>query len=70
MKGRGMAIAGLILGYLVPSLALVAAIAIAVLIALGSQVRSTFQTINAQLQAAQTNTAPASTTNAAPANGH
>jgi hypothetical protein len=69
MKGRGMAIAGLILGYMLPAFALIAVVAFSVLIALGSQVKSTFQTINAQLAAAQSNTAPASTTNAAPANG-
>jgi hypothetical protein len=64
MKGRGMAITGLILGYFWPVLAFGS---ILVLMALGSQVKSTFQTINAQLEMAQTNNA--SGTNAAPANG-
>ena len=56
LKGRGMAIAGLVLGYLMPVLIVVSMI---VLVTLGNQVRDTFKTINAQLQAAQTNTPPA-----------
>lgn len=77
LKGRGMAIAGLVLGYIhLAILPIISIIAISVLIALGNQVKSTFNTINAQLQEAQmTNaagqpTAPADpdlNTNSAPA---
>jgi len=80
MKGRGMAIAGLILGYSFPAIfAFIAVVAISVLLALGQQVRSTFKTINAQLAQAEladtnsnqspapaTNNVPDTTTNAAP----
>jgi hypothetical protein len=67
MKGRNMAITGLVLGYAWPVFAVVS---IAILIALGNEVRSTFKTINAQIAEAQrTNNVPPATTNAAPANG-
>lgn len=70
MKGRGMALAGLILGYSVPALVvIIAVVAFGTLVVLHHSVEDTFKTINAQLQAAQSNTAPASTTNAAPTNG-
>jgi hypothetical protein len=64
MQGRGMAMAGLIMGYLYPA---VAVVALVVLFALGQQARGTFHTINAQAEPAQTNSAPG--TNSAPANG-
>jgi hypothetical protein len=80
MKGRGMAIAGLVMGYSVPViLVFISVVAISVFLALGNQVKSTFKTINAQLAQAEladtnsdqspapaTNSAPDSTTNAAP----
>jgi hypothetical protein len=67
LKGSGMALAGLILGYVEGFIVIIAVVAIFVLIALGSQVKSVFSTINAQLEMAQTNNAPG--TNAAPAHG-
>jgi len=80
LKGRGMGLAGLILGYVEGAIVIIIAIvALTVFMALGNQVRDTFKTINAQLAAAQaestdtnsttsptTNNAPDSTTNAAP----
>ena len=74
IKGRGMAIAGLILGYAIGGLWLISVIAISVLIALGNQVKSTFKTIDDQAKAAQIqnakqdNTDSDSSTNTAPAN--
>jgi len=76
LQGRGMALAGTILGYFFTLLLpLISIIAISVLIALGNQVKDTFKTINAQLKEAEmTNNAPANsqspdqTTNSAPDN--
>jgi hypothetical protein len=72
MQGRGMALAGTILGYVFTLiLPILSIIAISVLIALGNQVKGTFNTINAQLQAAQaaqaTNSANASPDQSTPA---
>jgi len=76
LRGRGMALAGLIIGYAYPVLlAFISIVAISVLIALGNQVKSTFNTIQAQEKAAaiqsahdnDTNDADQST-NSAPAN--
>jgi hypothetical protein len=53
LKGRGMAITGLVIGYAWPVLAFVAIVAISVLIALGQQVQGIFSNINSQLQQAQ-----------------
>ena len=53
LKGRGMAITGLIFGYAFPVLIVVSIIAISVLIALGQQVQGVFSSINSQLSAAQ-----------------
>jgi peptidyl-prolyl cis-trans isomerase B (cyclophilin B) len=76
IKGRGLAMAGLIIGYVMLVLQVVA---VFVFIALSYKVKETFNTINAQLKdAEQTNSAPANsttpdsstnsaTTNAAPA---
>jgi hypothetical protein len=62
MQGRGMALGGLILGYIFTILLpLISVIAISILIALGNQVKDTFKTINSQLAAAQA----ADTTNSA-----
>ena len=63
IQGRGMALAGTILGYLFTALiGVLYLIAIIVLIALGNQVKGTFNTIDAQLNAAQgTNSADQST---------
>jgi hypothetical protein len=58
--GKGMALAGLICGYTSIVLTLVAIVGIAVLIALGNQVKTVFSTISSQLQSAEmTNSAPA-----------
>jgi hypothetical protein len=54
LKGGGMALAGLILGYIWSSfiiLAFISIVAISVLIALGNQVKSVFTTINSQIAA-------------------
>ena len=68
-SGKGIALAGLIVGYI--DLALVAVLLI-FLIALGNQVKDVFKTISAQLQSAEamTNSAPANpdSTNNAPSN--
>jgi Domain of unknown function (DUF4190)/GYF domain 2 len=57
IKGRGMAVAGTILGYIFTLLLpIISIVAISVLIALGNQVKGTFDTINAQLKAAQADT--------------
>jgi hypothetical protein len=67
LKGSGMALAGLILGYVEGFIIIIAIVAISVLVALGSHVKSVFSTINAQIAIAETNNVPG--TNAAPANG-
>jgi len=54
IQGRGMALAGTIIGYVVFAFyVFIPIIAIGVLMVLGNQVKSTFKTINAQVQAAQ-----------------
>jgi hypothetical protein len=62
MKGQGMALAGLIIGYInTLVLPFISIVAISVLIALGSQVKSVFSTINSQVaaeQATQNNNSP------------
>jgi len=66
IKGHGMALAGTILGYVFTLLLpVISIIAISVLIALGNQVKDTFNTINAQQQA--TNSASSSTNQNTPA---
>lgn len=64
LQGRGMALSGLILGYF---MTIVPIIAIIVLIALGNQVQNVFSTINSQISSAQadqsTNSADQSTNN-------
>jgi len=50
MKGRGLALAGLIISY---GLILISVVAISVLIALGNQVKSTFKEIQDKQEAAQ-----------------
>jgi len=73
IKGRGMAIAGLILGYVYAFL-FIAVVIISVLIALGNQVKGTFKTIDSQDKAGQVQSAhddsndSDSTTNSTPAN--
>jgi len=50
MQGRGMALTGLILGYIFTLiLPIISIVAISVLIALGNQVKATFKTINSQI---------------------
>jgi len=53
LKGHGMALAGLILGYVSFVLIFISIVAISVLIALGNQVKGTFKTIDAQINSAQ-----------------
>jgi uncharacterized membrane protein len=71
VSGKGMALAGMILGYVFTTLIVLYLIAIVVLIAMGHQVQDVFKTIQAQENADTTNSAdqPASssdqTTNAA-----
>jgi hypothetical protein len=50
LKGEGMALAGLILGYCEIALTALSVVAIIALIALGSQVKSVFSTINSESQ--------------------
>jgi len=52
MQGRGMAIAGLIFGYLMPLL-FVAVVVISIILALGQTVHGVFSTINSQMQETQ-----------------
>jgi len=68
MQGRGMALAGLILGYVFTLiLPIISIIAISILIALGNQVKSTFKTIQAQENSPQsTNSADQSATTSGP----
>lgn len=64
IQGRGMAMAGMILGYVFTTLIVLYIIAIVVLIAMGNDVSNVFKTLNAQLNAAQsTNSADQSATN-------
>jgi hypothetical protein len=56
LKGGGMALAGLVLGYIELALMMISIVAIGVLIALGNQVQATFKTINQQIQSAQSAT--------------
>ena len=59
LRGHGMALAGLILGYVFTVLLpIISIIAISVLIALGNQVKTVFSTINSQLAAEQTTNSP------------
>jgi hypothetical protein len=58
LQGKGMALAGLILGYIWSSciiLAFISVVAISVLIALGNQVKGVYSTINSQLAAPASN---------------
>ena len=65
LKGHGMALAGLILGYVFTFLLpIISIVAISVLIALGNQVKDTFKTINSQLAETATNSPDQSATNA------
>lgn len=63
IQGRGMALTGLIIGYLVVGLCVISLIAIMVLTALGAQVKNTFKQINQQLEAAQNTNSPDQSTN-------
>ena len=64
LKGHGMALAGLILGYVFTFLLpIISIVAISVLIALGNQVKDTFKTINSQLPETATNSPDQSATN-------
>jgi len=77
LQGRGIALAGLIIGYSITFLCVISVVAISVLIALGNQVKGTFKTIDAQLNSAQmqnsstdtdqTTNSPDQSTNSAPA---
>ncbi len=64
VQGRGMAMAGMILGYFVTALVIAYLILVFVVFAsMGNQVKNVFKTINAQLKAAQiTNSADQSAT--------
>ncbi len=68
LQGRGMALAGLVLGYVFTALIILYAIMVLTLQALGSQMRQVFQTINVQVQNSSTadQTNSASDTNSAP----
>jgi len=67
VQGRGMALAGMILGYVFTTLIVLYLVAIVVLIAMGNNVKDVFKTIQAQENAAQTtNSDEQPTTNAAP----
>lgn len=48
MQGRGMALAGLIIGYIMTALMLIWIVCVIVLMSLGSQVKTTFTTIDTQ----------------------
>jgi hypothetical protein len=54
LSGAGMALAGIILGYVASALFLIV-VTISILIALGNQVQNVFTTISSQLQTAQDN---------------
>jgi hypothetical protein len=62
LTGGGMALAGLILGYVWIVAVIIYFVVIGVLVGLGNQVKGTFNTINAQLEQA-TNNAPATPDN-------
>lgn len=53
MQGKGMALAGLILGYVFTTLIIIYIISIIVLVSMGSQMKDIFKTINSQIAAAQ-----------------
>jgi hypothetical protein len=66
LQGRGMALAGVILGYVFTAFGLlyIAVVGTSVLIALGNQVKPAFQTIDSQLKSdASTNSSDDSSTN-------
>jgi len=64
IQGRGMAMAGMILGYIFTTLIVIYLVGIVVLIAMGNNVKDVFKTIEAQENAAQsTNSADQSATN-------
>jgi uncharacterized membrane protein len=63
LQGRGMALGGMILGYVFTALIVIYLVCVVVLIALGSQVKAVFKTINSQVESAQmTNSADSSAT--------
>jgi len=63
LQGGGMAMAGMILGYVFTTLIVIYLISIVVLLSMGNNVKDIFKTINAQLNAAQaTNSADQSAT--------
>ena len=62
MQGRGMALAGLILGYVTMGFFLIYIIAIITLMSLGNQVTNVFQTIQSQLNAAAMTNSDSSST--------
>jgi hypothetical protein len=53
LQGRGMALAGMILGYVFTTLIVIYLVSIVVLLSMGNNVKDIFKTINAQLNAAQ-----------------
>jgi uncharacterized membrane protein len=53
LQGRGMAMAGMILGYVFTTLIIIYIISIIVLVSMGSQVKDIFKTITSQIAAAQ-----------------
>lgn len=63
LKGHGMALSGLIIGYIVVVLFVVSLTAIIILEALGAQVKDSFKQIDQQLKAAQSSPSPDSSTN-------
>jgi hypothetical protein len=65
IQGRGMAMAGMILGYVITTLTVAYFILVFVVLAsMGNQVKDVFKTINAQIEAAEaTNSADQSATN-------
>jgi hypothetical protein len=63
LQGGGMALAGMILGYVFTTLIVIYLISIVVLLSMGNNVKDIFKTINAQIEAAQaTNSADQSVT--------
>jgi cytoskeletal protein RodZ len=63
LQGAGMAMAGMILGYVFTTLIVIYLISIVVLLSMGNNVKDIFKTINAQIEAAQaTNSADQSAT--------
>jgi len=67
LQGAGMAMAGMILGYVFTTLIVIYLISIVVLLSMGNNVKDIFKTINAQIEAAQaTNSADQSASSSGP----